>query len=283
MSISPKFLIVEGYPKPSRDQFDQVGMRLAWVLYRDMVVRYVPDAQCEVWYASDDVHGAPKDLSSYAGLLWPGCNLTVYHLDDPRVTAQLALARRGYEAGIPQFGTCWGIQMGAAAAGGTVAPNPKGREMGIGRKIEITDAGRSHPMFQGKPWVYDHFVSHDDEVQVLPPGATLLAGNAFTRVQAIEVRHLRGTFWGIQYHPEYDLHEMARLIVAREDRLVKHGFFQGHEDLSLYVDRLEALHADPSRKDLRWQLGIDDDILSDRIRQCEFINWLRHQVGLSIP
>ena len=73
--------------------------------------------------------------------------------------------------------------------------------MGIGRKIRLTEEGRAHPMFDGKPEVYSHFVSHDDEVTRLPPDATLLAGNDYSRVQAVEVRHGRGIFWGVQYHP----------------------------------------------------------------------------------
>jgi len=281
MSNPSRFLIRDGYPKSSRDQFGEVGMRLAWELYRDMVRKYVPDAEYDVWFASDAPTEGPADVPSYDGILWPGCNLTVYHDNDPRVTNQLDLAQRAYEAGIPQFGTCWGIQIAVYAAGGAVGPNPKGREMGIGRKIRLTDAGRAHPMFRGKPPVYSHFVSHDDEVKELPPGATLLAGNDFSRVQAAEVRHRNGVFWGLQYHPEYDLHEMARLIVAREEKLVRQGLFLGHEDLVRYVDRLEALAGDPGRKDLRWQLGIDEDILSDEIRQCEFINWLGAQVNAS--
>ncbi len=278
MSNPLRFLIIEGYPEPSRDEFNEVGMRLAWELYRDMLRTYVPDAEFDVWFASDEPEQAPADPTRYTGILWPGCNLTVYHDDDPRVTSQVELVRRAYKAGVPQFGTCWGIQIAVYAAGGTVAPNPKGREMGIGRKMRLNDAGRAHPMFAGKPPIYSHFVSHDDEVQKLPPGATVLAGNDFSHVQAVEVKHANGIFWGIQYHPEYDLHEMARLIVAREEKLVRGGLFIDHDDLVRYVDRLEALAADPERKDLRWQLGIDDDILADEIRQCEFINWLRSQV-----
>lgn len=279
MAKALRFLIVDGYPKSSREQFDDVGMRLAWELYRDMLGKYVPDAAHDVWFASDAPTGAPADASDYDGILWPGCNLTVYHDDDPRVTNQLDLARRSFEAGTPQFGTCWGIQIAVYAGGGAVAPNPKGREMGIGRKMRLTEAGRAHPMFKGKPAVYSHFVSHDDEVTELGNGMTLLAGNDFSRVQAVEVKRGNGAFWGIQYHPEYDLHEMARLIVAREEKLVGQGLFLDHDDLVGYVDSLEALAADPGRKDLRWQLGIDDDILSDQTRQCEFINWLEDQVG----
>jgi GMP synthase (glutamine-hydrolysing) len=146
--------------------------------------------------------------------------------------------------------------------------------MGIARKVRLTDEGLRHPMLEGKPPVYTGFISHLDEVTQLPFGATLLATNEFTHVQAIEVKHRKGTFWATQYHPEYDLHEVARLIVAREPRLVREGFFATHEDLAGYVEKLEALAHDPARKDLRWQLDIDDDVLSDQVRQIEFRSWI---------
>jgi GMP synthase (glutamine-hydrolysing) len=276
MSKGSRFLIVDGYPKESREQFREVGMRLAWELYRDMLCTYLPEATCDVWLSSDPGVKPPtdEDLEGYAGILWPGCNLTVYRPEDPRVAGHLDLAKRAYEAGVPGFGTCWGIQVAVVAAGGEVGPHPRGREMGIGRKIRLTEAGRSHAMYDGKVSVFDGFVSHDDEVTKLPPGATLLAENDWSGVQAVSVTHKRGTFWGLQYHPEYDVHEMARLIVAREDRLIRQGFFAGHEDLEQYVNKLEALHAQPDSKCLRWQLGIDDTILEISIRQQEFINWI---------
>jgi GMP synthase (glutamine-hydrolysing) len=275
MSKAPRFLILDGYPKESRDQFDDVGMRLAWVLYRDMLLQYLPEAEYDVWLSTDDPKGAPTngDLEGYAGLLWPGCNLTVYH-DDIRSTCQLELARRAFEVGVPGFGSCWGIQVAVHVPGGKVEAHPQGREMGIVRNISVTEAARSHPMFKGKPEVFSHFLSHDDYISQTPDCATVLAKNDWSPVQAAAVKYLNGDFWGVQYHPEYDLHELARLIVAREPRLVKQGLFLGHEDLMDYVDRLEALAAAPDRTDLRWQLGIDDTVLKDEIRQCEFINWL---------
>jgi len=181
--------------------------------------------------------------------------------------------------GIPQFGSCWGIQLAVYVAGGEVKPNPKGREMGIGRKIAVTEAGRSHPMFEGKPGVFDHFVSHDDEVTKLPPGALHLAGNDFSNIQAVEVSFKKGLFWGVQYHPEYDLYELARLTVAREKKLIDLGYFKGGADFKEYVGRLEGIHNDPGRADLRWQMAIDDDVISDDIRQREFINWIRTFYG----
>jgi len=278
--MSLNVLIVDGYSPESREQFRAVGMRWAGELYRDMLLQHVPDARCTIWYSSDPGEETPPDEATFAtfdAVLWPGCNLTVYH-DDPRVKRHLELCERAFAAGKPQFGSCWAIQVAAKVAGGEVGVCPKGREMGIGSKIRLSAAGLKHPMFENKPEVYSHFMSHDDEVTALPEGAVLLAGNDWSKVQAAEFRHLNGVFWAVQYHPEYDLHELARLIVAREEKLTSLGYFRDSADVETYVTRCEALFADPARKDLRWQLKIDDDVLDDTIRQCEFKNWLRHQV-----
>jgi len=275
MSSTLRFLIIDGYPKASRDELDRAGMKQAWLLYAEMLKKYLPGAEYVAWFPSDDP--IPPDglgPEHYAGILWTGCNLTIYDSGDARVTLQIDFAKRSYETGTPGFGTCWGIQMAAAAAGGEVRANPRGREMGLARKIRLTPGGLRHPMFEGKPAVYGGFISHLDEITQLPPGAALLASNDFTHVQAIEVKHRKGVFWATQYHPEYDLHEMARLITAREPKLVPEGFFRDHQDLAQYVEKLETLHRHPDRKDLRWQLDIDDDVLSDQVRQVEFRNWI---------
>ncbi len=269
------FLIIDGYPKPSRDEFDVVGMKHASWLYVEMLKKHLPEAQHNIWLASDDP-APPEGLGPehYAGILWPGCNLTIYHHDDQRVTRQIEFARKSYEVGTPGFGTCWGIQMAAVGAGGVVSANPRGREMGLARKIHLTAEGLGHPMFEGKPTVFNGFTSHLDEITQLPAGGALLASNDFTHVQAMEVKHGKGIFWGLAYHPEYDLHEMARLITARAPKLLAERFFQNQEALRQYVEKLETLHQNPSRKDLRWELDIDDDVLSDQVRQVEFRNWI---------
>lgn len=273
MQSALRFLIIDGYPRASREEFDAVGMKQAWRLYAEMLAAHLPGATHDVWFPSDDPE-PPGEPEGYAGVLWTGCNLTIYRTDDDRVTRQIAYARRCYRAGTPAFGTCWGIQVGAVAAGGRVEANPRGREMGLARKIRLTGEGLRHPMFAGKPPVFNAFISHLDEVTELPPGALLLATNDFTRVQAVELRHGEGVFWGLQYHPEYDLHEMARLIVARAGKLILEGFFRDREDMEAYVERLETLHSHPARTDLRWQLDIDDDVLDPEIRQAEFRNWI---------
>lgn len=283
MSDSLRFLIPDGYSLKSRDEFEAVGMTLAGQLYADLLLRRLPGASYDIWYSSDPGAVPPTDteLGQYAGILWPGCNLTIYH-DDPRVHRHLQLVERAYEAGIPQFGSCWAIQLATTVAGGKTVAHPKGREMGIATNIRLTPEGAAHPMMSGKPPVYAHFVSHDDYVAETSDNTVVLAGNYWCPVQAAAVTYKRGVFWATQYHPEYNLHEMARLIHARAAKLVEQGWFRDQEDLSAYASRLEAVHRDPGLKNIRWQLKIDDDVVSDDLRECEFLNWLQYAVPHNI-
>ncbi len=280
MSNKFRFLIPDCYTKKSREHFDRHGVTYAGILYAKLVEKYLPEAEYDIFYTSDPGTELPagEELKGYAGIIWPGCNLTVYHSHDERVTKLVKLAEDAYETGVHQFGSCWAAQIAAYAAGGRVEANPKGREMGVARKIFLTEEGKSHPLLEGKPFVYDGFVSHDDIITVVPEGGTVLAMNDFSPVQALEVKHKKGIFWATQYHPELNLKEIARLIAAREEILTKQGYFRNHEDLVSYVTDLETIYNDPGRKDLRWKYDIDDSVLSDEIREREFVNWIEKMV-----
>lgn len=280
MGTALRFLVIDGYAKASRDDLDAAGMQYAWKLYGDMVQRNLPGAEYDVLLPSDFGVKMPgeKELEKYSGILWTGCNLSIYDEEDTSVQKQIVLAKLCYEIGIPSFGSCWGLQMSVVAAGGKVAPNPLGKEMGLARKIKLTPEGEKHPLFKGKPSVYEAYISHDDIVTEIPEGGVVLASNDFTPVQALAVTHKKGTFWSVQYHPEYNLHEMACLIIAREEKLINQGFYKVPDELKAMVDKMKDLYKEPDRKDLRWQLVIDDDVLSSEIKECEVKNWINELV-----
>ena len=279
MGANARFLVIDGYHKTARAELGAGGASEAGALYARMLQKCLPGALCDIVHPADPGESLPKGaaLEQYDGIAWTGCSLTIYE-DDPRVGPQIELARAAYESRVPSFGSCWAAQMAVVAAGGIVRANPRGREMGIGRKIALTPEGRSHPLYFGKSSVFDGFISHVDEITHLPPGAVLLASNAFTHVQAVAVTHKGGQFWGLQYHPEYDLHELARLTWCRIDKLVSLGFFRDRNAAEKYVDLLEVLHQDSSRKDIAWLLGIDDDVMSEDIRLAEVRNWIERLV-----
>lgn len=270
------FLIVDGYPKNSRDKFQAVGMRLGGELYRDLLLKYIPNAQHKILFTSDTEVQIPGKsfIKDFNGILWPGCNLTVYDKEDERVEKMLSIAELGYELGVPQFGSCWGAQIAVYVAGGKIEAHPLGREMGIARKIYLTELGRSHPMYKGKLKTFDAYISHDDEITRVPHNTKVLSGNAYCAIQSVAVSYKKGNFWGVQYHPEYNLFELSRLILAREEKLIGLEFFKNEKDLKSYCQHLEDLYFEPNRKDLRWKLGIDDDVLDSTQRELEFKNWI---------
>ena len=274
-----KFLIIDGYSKASRDKLEEAGMSFAWKLYADMLLKYVPDAEYEVFFPTDtkveDFPGA-AELEKYSGIIWTGADLDIKETHIPTNVGQIKVSELAYEVGVTQWGSCWGIQMAAVAAGGTVIKNVKGREMGIGRKISKTEEGKKHPMLEGKGDIFYAFESHYDIVDKLPENAVVLAVNPFSGIQAMVVTHKKGQFWASQYHPEYNLHEIARLTIAREKLLTEQGFFKDHDAMQDYVDKMEELYKDPSRSDLAWQLGIDEDIIDDDIRETDFRNWIKY-------
>src|SRR5262249_28033888 len=46
--------------------------------------------------------------------------------------------------------SCWGLQVAVTAAGGRVRRNPRGREFGVARRIELGEAGGRHGEVTGK-------------------------------------------------------------------------------------------------------------------------------------
>ena len=275
MAGEVRFLVIDGYNRAARDELRAGGASAAGDLYAAMLKKCMPGAAVDVIHPADPGSSLPKGaaLEQYDGVAWTGCSLTVYE-DDPRVHPQIELAREAFKSRVPSFGSCWAAQIAVTAAGGIVRPNPRGREMGIARKIALTPEGRGHPLYAGKANVFDAFISHVDEITHLPAGAVLLASNAFTHMQAVAVTHKGGQFWGLQYHPEYDLHELARLTWCRIDKLQKLGFFRDREAGEQYVNLLETLHQDPSRKDVAWLLGIDEDVTNEDVRLAEVRNWI---------
>ena len=170
--------------------------------------------------------------------------------------------------------------MATVAAGGTVRRNRNGPEAGFARRIVPTEAGRSHPLLRGRPAAYDAPSIHTDEVETLPGGATLLALNRSTVVQAAEIRHGRGTFWGVQYHPEIGLDEVTGALRRQADDLVDAGLARTRREVEDQAELVEALHREPDRRDLAWRLGRDDEVTDDRKRRTEIANFIE---ALAIP
>jgi len=276
-----RFLVAEGNTRERNAEAKAAGGRTGVDCFTEILTATVPDCIIDAVNPADLDTTLPSGsgLEQYDGFLMSGSALNIPGgEDDPRVVRQVDLAKAVFAVGVPFYGSCWGLQVAAAAAGGTVQASPKGCEMGVARKVTLNEQGREHALYAGKNPVFDAAAVHVDEVTALPPGATLLASNGFSNVQGASFDYDKGTFWGVQYHPEYDLADMAVLVKRYTQRLVDQGFFATPEAAEAHADRLAVLHGNPGRKDLAWSLGLDDDILDPRVRWREIVNWIEFAV-----
>ena len=277
MGSSLRLLVLDAYAPEGRAALREAGGTEAGVLYGRMLHSIEPSVRIEVAYPADPAPDLPSraDLAGYDGIAWTGSSLTIHHRDDPRVARQIELAGAAYHAGVPSFGSCWAAQLSVVAAGGRCTRSPRGREFGIARGITLSLEGREHPLFDGKPTVFDAFTSHEDEVGTLAAGASLLAGNTWSRVQAVDVLRGSGRFWALQYHPEYDLHEVASLCRQRRNELVAQGTFENSKRADAWVEAAEALYEAPDDASLAAELDAGPDLLDAAVRTREIANWLR--------
>lgn len=277
-----RVLVIDGSPAAGQDAIVALGGARSGVNYAAALQSQMPDGagglDCFVLAAADGER-LPQgmQLSDFHGIAWTGSPLGAYETS-PAVAGQIGLAREVFQSGVPCFGSCWGLQVMAVALGGKVHLNPKGYEIGIARQIRLTDEGRAHAMYDGKASTFDAVCVHQDEVCELPAGTRVLAGNDISAVQAAVIEDGDRSFWGVQYHPEFGLAQISALFRRRTARLIKDGFARAEAEVDALAADFMALHADRSRRDLAWRLGIGRDVLDDAIHRREFANWLACKV-----
>jgi GMP synthase (glutamine-hydrolysing) len=275
-----RFLIVDGNPRERREAHVQdYGLSPGDAYGETLLAVAPPGSIYDICLPADVGANLPsgRGLADYDGVALTGSSLHLWNRE-PAVERQIALARETFRSGAAFMGSCWGVQMAAVAAGGDVRKNPLGRELAFARNIAPTAQGRSHPLLAGRPPAYDAPAIHLDIISAPPPDCTVLASNALTPMQAAEIRHDGGVFWGIQYHPEFTLREVGVILRRITAMTTAEGFSCTEDEALAYADDLIALDADRTRKDIAWRLGLDQQILDDHLRLTEIRNWMEHQV-----
>ncbi|MGJ5068842.1 type 1 glutamine amidotransferase [Bradyrhizobium oligotrophicum] len=268
-----RLLVLEGNSLDGRRRWAEIAGATPSESYADVLRALAPEAAIDIATPADADARLPQPIEAYQGIVITGSALNIYQRE-PESLRQIELVRTVFARGVPMFGSCWGLQLASVAAGGEVSLNPAGREVGFARKIALTEAGRDHPMHAARGAVFDAPAIHSDIVTRLPPDATVTARNAMSEVQAAEIRSGRGRFWGVQYHPEFSLQDIAWVIRRIGRPLVEEGFFADPAELERYAADLATLHHDRARRDILWRLGLDQDVANDRVRQAEISNWI---------
>lgn len=247
--------------------------------FETLLGRLAPGCSVAIVTPADPGEGLPGTtaLSEFDGVLLTGSTLHLWW-PSPAARREVGFMRDVFESGTPAFGSCAGLQLATIAAGGTVKPMRRPREAGFARRLWPTTAGSTHPLLRGRPPAYDAPSIHGDEVERLPDGALHLAGNLDVAIQAAEIRHANGVFWGVQYHPELSLAELAGALRREVDMLVEDELAEQPAAVEAQAALIEALGREPDRLDLRWRLGVDRQVAIDELRHAEIRNFVEHLV-----
>lgn len=88
------------------------------------------------------------------------------------------------------------------------------------------------------------------------------------------MKYGKSVFWGVQYHPEFDLEYVSGLIRKYGKTLIDEGIRKDDADVEKWAaDLTKAQHGDGGQ-DLRKTYCLDSDVLDPRHRLLELSNWL---------
>jgi GMP synthase (glutamine-hydrolysing) len=157
--------------------------------YAQLIARRVREGHVRSEIVPRDV--TPDEIREHdpVGLILSGGPASVYAEHAYRMDPAIL------ELGIPVLGICYGHQLLADLAGGTVA-NTGSAEYG-NTALEVS---RSSVLLKDLPREQQVWMSHQDQVVEPPPGFVAVATTPGSRVAAMENRE-RGLY-GAQFHPE---------------------------------------------------------------------------------
>jgi len=174
---------------------DVLGERAAEMDFRDIVVYRDGVNPKDVLWADKIIAGGSVH-SVYEELVWK---------KDLQKTFDLILSRR-----IPTHTICFSTQFLADFLGSKVHANPNGHEFGS-VLVELTEAGRQHELLSLVEGKRVH-TSHSDCIERVPAGATLLARNGNTEVQAFKYENILAT----QFHTDLPTEAMHYILDLRK-------------------------------------------------------------------
>ena len=183
-----------------RDEFRHIGGD-----YDEMFRRWLP-AQ---WRVYDVVSSeAPESIYECSAYVATGSRASVYE-DEPWIHRFAALVRAIHSANAPMLGVCFGHQMIAHALGGRVTKCPRGWGIGIHQfRVSRREEWMRPPLDS-----YSLPMACQDQVDELPAGAVVLAGNAHCPIGMYRV----GSLLGVQGHPEFSPAYAEALMRYRTD------------------------------------------------------------------
>jgi GMP synthase (glutamine-hydrolysing) len=254
-----KLLIVEGNTKEENVNFNDAGCVPQSQNFKIHIKKLRPNTEIDIVEPLDDsaISKIIPSLKKYDGVILTGSTLRL-NKDIQEVKKHIEFAKICFKNEKKIFGACWGLQVTVMAAGGKCRVSPKGPHIGIAVDIELSNEGKKHRLFLGKPKKFTTPAFNYDEVEIPPSNAVLLASDKINKFQALKFNVGKSEVWGLQYHPEIPYDYMIKLIKHRSKGILEKKVFKNQEEINKHIDSIENAKLK----------------LSDDSRTTELKNWL---------
>ena len=270
-----KILIIDGNEKEASDRYTNLGMQTQYEVYKTLLEN-LSETKLNIFTihpaCSEDFLSKGLNIEDFDGIVWTGSVLNIYE-QKPSINRQIELAKVLLNKKNKIFGSCWGLQVLATAAGGKVRKNPKGLEAIIAEDIKLNHKGVSHPMYRNKPSQFNAFCWHYDEIETLPSQTTILSSNNRSAVQSLCFNKENSEVWAVQYHPEFNPKWMSGLMFQRKKLLLDENIFTSEVNFQKLYDYLSNIK---NNNFLKNELEISDSLVDNKIHTIELSNWLNH-------
>ncbi|MEM1277204.1 MAG: type 1 glutamine amidotransferase [Pseudomonadota bacterium] len=270
----PRVLVADGNTPALNARRKADGRDPYGLNYGKVLQHFAPELEIEIalpYYDGWDLDQI--DFDALDGLAVTGSSVD-WCASDTRARPFWELYEKAFAAGKPVLGCCWGLQNAAVVLGGESDAGPHGLELGFARDVALTEAGKAHPFHKGRTPVFDVLCVHRDDVTRIPKGAEVTATNAHTTVQGMVYEEGDTQFWGVQYHPEMKLTDVAYIFRKRDFT------WKGERANALALaDDLETIVAGPeAATDLCQEHKIGGDLIDFAAHGVELRNWLEVQI-----
>ena len=254
-------LIVEGNIRKDSEFFIKAAGASAADNLKNLILKIEPSAITEIINPGhvDETTNALKGIDKFNGIVFTGGAMRINDMTDV-IKKHINFASNCFTQKKKILAICWGLQVCSTAAGGKVNPGKYGAHIGIASDIIINNEGEKHFIYKDKKKIFTSPAFNFDEVSILPKNAILLSSDKVNNVMGVSFNAGNSEIIGLQYHPDYEYHQMIKLIAGRKKGLFVNKNFLNEAKYQNHISYIES----------------ENELLNFNDRTCEVRNWLNY-------